>query len=295
MTDAASWLVKPMRRHHALPHSFIIRRGMFTLQQACASTCPAARPLHAHSHSSLGPFSCIIQHARFLGFGPPTCSDPTFLRQRPGPLSARAAKRRNAKQGTAFKTAHEKNGLWIVRKHTPRTFGGALPYLMPSMPWSVACRPPPDRSSLNLPLRNTQFWERGGSHDPPRLTICSFPASVFASCSDGRICLPVSAGNVEHTTYVIYARSNGGAAYACLAGFDRAQPLCELGAYCSTGRAIPESQLTARAVIVITGILTQSCRLVSTIIKISFPQGRKIALCFTDQVQSTSRLTAHTR
>lgn len=146
-------------------------------------------------------------------------------RQRPGPLSVRA-KRRNAKQGTAFKTANEKNGLWIVRKHTPRAFGGALPYLMPSMPWSVPCRPPPDRSSLNLPLRNNQFWERGGSHDPPRLTICSFPASVFASCSDGQICLPASAGNVEHTTYVIYARSNGGAAHACLAGFDRAQSGC---------------------------------------------------------------------
>lgn len=71
--------------------------------------------------------------------------------------------------------------------------------------------------------------------------------------------------------------------------------LCELDAYCSTGRAIPESQLTARAVF-ITGILMQSCRLVSTIIKISFPQGRKIVLCFTDQVRSTSRrLTAHTR
>lgn len=57
--------------------------------------------------------------------------------------------------------------------------------------------------------------------------------------------------------------------------------LCSLGASCSTGREIPESQLTAHSVI-IARILLQSCGLVSTIVKISFPQERKIILCFTE-------------
>lgn len=70
--------------------------------------------------------------------------------------------------------------------------------------------------------------------------------------------------------------------------------VCEWDAYCSTGRAIPESQSTAQSII-ITGILMQSCRVVSTIVKASFPQGRKIVLCFTDRAQFTSRLSAHTR
>lgn len=108
MTDAASWLVKPMRRHHALPHSFIIRREMFTLQQACASTCPAARPLHAHSHSSLGPFSCIIQHARFLGFGPPTCSDPTFFEAKARSLICQGSKATKRKARHRFQNGARK-------------------------------------------------------------------------------------------------------------------------------------------------------------------------------------------
>lgn len=48
--------------------------------------------------------------------------------------------------------------------------------------------------------------------------------------------------------------------------------VCELDARCSSGREIPESQLTAHSV-VITGILMQSCRLLSTIVNVSFPQG----------------------
>lgn len=57
--------------------------------------------------------------------------------------------------------------------------------------------------------------------------------------------------------------------------------LSSLGAHCSTGREIPESQLTAHSA-VIARILLQSCGLVSTIVKFSFPQERKIILCFTD-------------
>lgn len=179
-----------------------------------------ARPLVQRQDPSSPPppsssviWTLFLHHTRLrvsLVLDPQPAVTQPVSRQSPGPLSARA-KRRDATQRKAR----------LPKRHTKKRpldssgayasdvrGGGALPYLMPSMPWSVPCLPPPDRSSLNLPLRNIQSWQRGGSHDPPRLTICSFPASVFASCSSGQSFLPVSAGNVEHTIYVIYARSN---------------------------------------------------------------------------------------
>lgn len=96
----------------------------------------------------------------------------------------------------------------------------------------------------------------------------------------------MSATHVEYTIYVIYVlRSKGGDAPACLAGIDRDPEkllVCDLDANCSTGRAIPESQLTAHAAA--TGILLQTCRLVSTIVKPSFPRRREIVLCFRDHL-----------
>lgn len=131
--------------------------------EACASTCPATRQLQPSFPifiCHLDPFPASYPSARYLGFGPPTCSNPTRFEAKArslicqGKATRRNATQRNAKQ--CFQNGARRNGLWIVRKRTPRTFGGALPYLMPSMPWSVPCLPPPDRSSLNLPLRNNQ-------------------------------------------------------------------------------------------------------------------------------------------
>lgn len=125
MIDAAPWFVKLTPRHHALLPFFSSEERYSRCSKACASTCPAARPFPVHSHPSSGPFSCIIPHARFLGFGPPTCSDPTRFEAKARSLICQGkATRRIAKQSSAFETEHKKNGLWIVRKHTPRTLGG---------------------------------------------------------------------------------------------------------------------------------------------------------------------------
>lgn len=129
----------------------------------------------------------------------------------------------------------------------------------------------------------------GGSHDPPRLTIYSFPAICFRVLQR-RTKLPARVGWQCRAHYLRNICTGQRRRCACMSRGFRSDPerllLCELNARCSTARAIPESQLTNGLRCYYywdTTAVLQNCEHYRRIL---LPQWRKIVLCFTDPTHS---------